>query len=74
MHETSQLACAMATLVFTAGMLIAAQFYIENRAAKAATTPAIRTARNVSRQGPDLRTDLRLSRSPVSQFQQARLP
>ena len=74
MNETSQLACAMATLVFAAGMLIAAQFYVENRAAKASSIPAIRTARNVSRQSPDLRTDLRLSRPPIPQLQQARLP
>jgi hypothetical protein len=74
MNEMSQLACAMATLVFAAGMLIAAQFYIENRATKAAAIPAIRTARSVSRQAPDFRTDLRLSRLPVSQLQQARLP
>ena len=74
MNEMSQLACAMATLVFAAGMLIAAQFYIENRATRAGHLPAIRAARSVGRQGPDLRTDLRLSRSPVSQLQQARLP
>ena len=74
MNEMSQLASAMATLVFAAGMLIAAQLYIENRAAKAAAIPAFRTARSVSRQAPDLRTDLRLSRLPVSQLQQARLP
>ena len=74
MNEMSQLASAMATLVFAAGMLIAAQLYIENRAAKAAAVPAFRTARSVSREGLDLRTDLRLSRLPIPQLQQARLP
>jgi hypothetical protein len=74
MNEMSQLTCAMATLVFAAGMLIATQFYIENRAAKATAIPAIRTSRTASREGLNLRTDLRLSRLPVSQLQQTRLP
>jgi hypothetical protein len=74
MNEMSQLASAMATLVFAAGMLITAQLYIESRAANAATIPAIRTARNVSRESLELRTDLGLSRLPIPQLQQARLP
>jgi hypothetical protein len=74
MNEMSQLASAMATLVFAAGMLVAAHLYIESRAAQAASNPAIRTARSVSGEGPELRTDLRLSRWPNPQLQQARLP
>lgn len=74
MNEISQLASAMATLVFAAGMLIATQFYIEDRAAKATVSPAIRTARSLSRDSQELRTDLRLSRLPTPQLQQTRLP
>ncbi|SHN81676.1 hypothetical protein [Bradyrhizobium erythrophlei] len=74
MNEMSQLASAMATLVFAAGMLIAAQLYIESRAVKAASNPTVRTARSVSGEGLELRTDLRLSRWPTPQLQQARLP
>jgi hypothetical protein len=74
MNEMSQLASAMATLVFAAGMLIAAQLYTEGRAAKAASNPAIRAARSVSGERPELRTDLRLSRGTIPQLQQARLP
>jgi len=74
MNEMSQLASAMATLVFAAGMLIAAQLYIESRAAKGAVVPAIRPARSVSGEGLELRTDLRPSRLPIPRLQQARLP
>lgn len=74
MNEMSQLASAMATLVFAAGMLIAAQLYIESRASKGAISPAIQPARSMSGEGLELRTDLRLSRLPVSQLQQVRLP
>jgi hypothetical protein len=74
MNEMSQLASAMATLVFAAGMLIAAQLYIESRAAKAASNPTVRTARSVSGEALELRTDLKLSRWPIPQLQQARLP
>ncbi len=60
MNEMSQLACAMTTLVFAAGMLITQQLYLESRAANA-SIPAVRTARRVP---PDslMRTDLRLTR------------
>ena len=54
-----------------AGMLIAAQLYIESRASKGAISPAIQPAR----ERLELRTDLlRLSRWPIPQLQQARLP
>jgi hypothetical protein len=66
MNEMSQLACAMATLVFTAGMLITQQLYIESRAANAAM-PAMRTARRVAPDSLMQRTDLRLTRwTPLS--------
>jgi len=72
MNEMSQLASAMATLVFAAGMLIAAQLYIENRSAKASAIPAVRTARSLSREGLELRTDLRLSGSEIPQLRRER--
>ena len=72
MNEMSQLASAMATLVFAAGMLIAAQFYVESRSAKAAAAPALRTARSLSRDGLELRTDLRLSGSEIPKLRRER--
>ena len=44
MNEMSQLASAMVTLVFAAGMLISGQLYMASRAANAATVPAARLA------------------------------
>jgi hypothetical protein len=72
MNEMSQLASAMATLVFAAGMLIAAQFYMESRSAKASAIPTVQTARSLSREGLELRTDLGLSRSQNSLLHQER--
>ena len=71
MNEMSQLASAMATLVFAAGMLIAAQLYIENRSAKA-SAPAVQTTRSLGHEGLELRTDLRLSGSEIPQLRRAR--
>ena len=64
MNEMSQLASAMATLVFAAGMLITQQLYIESRAANA-SIPAMRTARRVPPDSLMQRTDLRLTRSTL---------
>jgi hypothetical protein len=61
MNEMSQLASAMATLVFAAGMLIAEQLYIESRSASA-SIPMARIARNVSREPLMHRTDFRQPR------------
>lgn len=72
MSEMFQLASAMVTLIFAAGMLITAQLYSEGRDAKAAISA--KTTRSASRDSQELRTDLRLSRLPVSPVQQARLP
>ena len=44
MNEMSQLASAMVTLIFAAGMLVAGQLYMESRAANASTIPAARLA------------------------------
>ena len=44
MNEMSQLASAMVTLIFAAGLLIAGQLYMESRAANAATISAARLA------------------------------
>ena len=66
MNAMSQLACAMATLVFAAGMLITQQLYIESRAANA-SIPAMRMARRLTPDSLMQRTDLRLTRStPLS--------
>jgi hypothetical protein len=62
MNEMSQLASAMATLVFAAGMLIAEQLYIESRSANA-SIPPIRAAQNLSREGMVFRTGIRPVRS-----------
>lgn len=52
MHETSQLASAMLTLIFAAGMLIAGQLYMESRSARTSIIPAARASslRNPSRE------------------------
>ena len=44
MDEMSQLASAMVTLIFAAGMLVAGQLYMERRSAQAAVTPAAQLA------------------------------
>jgi hypothetical protein len=59
MNEMSQLASALATLVFAAGMLIAEQLYIESRSANA-SIPPIRAAQNLSREGMVFRTSSKL--------------
>ena len=72
MNEISQLASAMATLVFAAGMLIAAQLYIESRAANA-SIPPLRMARSVTPDSLMRPTDLRLTRwSGISRPHQER--
>ena len=58
MNEMSQLASAMATLVFAAGMLIAEQLYIESRSANASIPPA-RTAQNLGREAMVFRTSIK---------------
>ena len=54
MNEMSQLASAMVTVIFAAGMLISGQLYMESRAANAATVPAARLAalQNPHRESP----------------------
>lgn len=80
MNEMSQLASAMATLIFAAGMLIAEQLYTESRSANASISP-IRTARNPSRDvNPSrdavaFRTSIKPSRSiQIPRSQQDRSP
>jgi hypothetical protein len=46
MNETSQLASAMLTFIFAAGMLIAGQLYIESRSANAAAIVPTRIAQS----------------------------
>jgi hypothetical protein len=54
MNEMSQLASAMITVIFAAGMLIAGQLYMESRAANASTIPAAQLAalQNPNRENP----------------------
>lgn len=53
MNEMSQLASAMVTVIFGAGMLVAGQLYMDSRAARAAVIPAAQLAalRNPNREG-----------------------
>ena len=54
MDEMSQLASAMVTLIFAAGMLVAGQLYMERRSAQATAMPAAQLAalQNPSRENP----------------------
>jgi hypothetical protein len=61
MNEMCQVACAMTTLVFAAGMLITQQLYLESRAANA-SIPVVRTARRVPPDSLMQRTDLKFTR------------
>jgi hypothetical protein len=58
MNEMSQLASAMATVVFAAGMLIAEQLYIESRSAKA-SIPPVQATEELSREARVVRTGTR---------------
>ncbi|WP_298260393.1 hypothetical protein [Bradyrhizobium sp.] len=53
MNEMSQLASAMVTLIFAAGMLIAGQLYMDSRSAKASIIPVARPSspQNPNREG-----------------------